>query len=136
MSELELDPALVEDPYPFQRHMGFKLVAWKEGYSRFELPWDDYLGNRYGILHGGIHGVLCDTVMGFAGCYTGDPERKQLAMTLSLNVNFIGQLQGKVIIAEGFRTGGGRKTFFAEAKVRDDLGNLLATGSGAFRMRG
>ena len=45
------------------------------------------------------------------------------------------QLQGKVIVAEGFRTGGGRKTFFAEAKVRDDLGNLLATGSGAFRMR-
>ena len=80
MKDVSLDPALVEDPYPFQEHLGFYLVDWREDYARFELPIREFLGNRYGILHGGVHALMCDTVMGFAGCYTGDPENRKLGM--------------------------------------------------------
>lgn len=130
-----MDPKLVEDPYALQRHIGFYITDWREGYARFELPMEDFLMNRYGILHGGVHSMMCDTAMGFAGCYTGDPEVKQLAMTLNLSVNFLGQMQGKMLIAEGFRTGGGKRTFFAEAKISDETGALAATGTGVFRFR-
>ncbi|MGI3166655.1 PaaI family thioesterase [Pseudooceanicola sp. 200-1SW] len=130
-----MDPKLVEDPYALQRHIGFYITDWREGYARFELPMEDFLMNRYGILHGGVHSMMCDTAMGFAGCYTGDPEVKQLAMTLNLSVNFLGQMQGKMLIAEGFRTGGGKRTFFAEAKISDETGVLAATGTGVFRVR-
>ncbi|WP_375687623.1 PaaI family thioesterase [Pseudooceanicola sp. LIPI14-2-Ac024] len=131
-----LDPALVEAPYPFQKHIGFYLVDWREDYARFDLPLADFLGNRYGILHGGVHALMCDTVMGFAGCYTGDPDNRKLGMTLSLNVNYMGQLKGQTLVAEGWRTGGGRKSFFGEAKISDELGNVAATGTGVFRYRG
>ena len=85
--------------------------------------------------HGGVHATLLDSAMGFAGCYTGDPDRQQNALTLSLTVNYVGQAQGSRLIAEGRRIGGGRKTYFAEGRLTDDLGNLVATASGTFRYR-
>ncbi len=135
MKDAHLDPALVEDPYPFQKHLGFYLTAWEEDYARFELPIREFLTNRYGILHGGVHAVMCDTVMGFAGCYTGDPDNRKLGMTLSLNVNYMGQLKGETLIAEGWRVGGGRTSFFGEAKISDELGTRAATATGVFRYR-
>ncbi|MGH1423714.1 MAG: PaaI family thioesterase [Pseudooceanicola sp.] len=135
MKDATIDPTLVEDPYPFQEHMGFYLTEWRKDYARFELPIKTFLTNRYGILHGGVHAVMCDTVMGFAGCYTGDPDNRKLGMTLSLNVNYVGQLKGQMIIAEGFRTGGGKSSFFGEAKITDELGTKAATATGVFRYR-
>ncbi|WP_370741283.1 PaaI family thioesterase [Thalassovita mangrovi] len=135
MRDSQIDPALAEAPYALQKHLGFEITGWEKDYARVELPMQDHLGNRYGIPHGGVHATLLDTAMGFAGCYTGVPGEKQLAMTLSLNVNYVGQLKGERLICEGVRTGGGRKTFFAEAKVTDELGTLIATGTGVFRYR-
>lgn len=132
----ELDPALAEPPYALQRHLGFKMVAWSEGYCRFELPVREFLMNRYGIPHGGIHATLLDTVMGYACSWTGDPEQQILVMTLSLNVSFLGQAKGDLLIAEGWKTGGGRKTLFTEGRISDDLGTLAATATGVFRRRG
>jgi uncharacterized protein (TIGR00369 family) len=131
----ELDPALVEPPYPLQEQLGFRITGWAEDWARFDLPLGGHLMNRYGIPHGGIYATLLDTVMGFAGSYTGDPETKRLAMTLSLTVNFLSRPDGDRLIGEGRRIGGGRSTFFAEGSVRDPGGALVATGSGTFRYR-
>ncbi|WP_136636361.1 PaaI family thioesterase [Pseudooceanicola onchidii] len=136
MNDIPLDPLLVEDPYPFQKRIGFFLTDWGPDHARFDLPMEDFLMNRYGIPHGGVHALMADTVMGYAGCFTGDPEDRQLAMTLNLNVNYVGPLKGKTIIAEGRKTGGGRKTYFAEAEIRDELGNVAARATGVFRYRG
>lgn len=136
MKDHKIDPALVEDPYPLQRHLGFYVTEWREGFARFELPMEDFLMNRYGIPHGGVHAVMSDTVMGYCGCYTGDPEHRELAMTLNLSVNYVGPLKGRTIIAEGQVTGGGAKTFFAEAVVKDEEGNVAARATGVFRRRG
>ena len=38
MNDVTIDPLLVEDPYPFQRHLGFYITDWREDYARFELP--------------------------------------------------------------------------------------------------
>ena len=132
---MDLDPNLVEDIYPLQKHLGFRIVAWRPDYCRFELPLAPFLMNRYGIPHGGMHATLLDTVMGFAGCYTGDRANPKLGMTLSLTVNFLAQAKGGLLIGEGHRTGGGRKTFFAEGTVTDELGTKVASGSGVFRYR-
>ena len=135
MKDTTLDPNLVEDPYPFQRHLGFYMVDWSQDYARFELPVKEFLTNRYGILHGGVYALMCDSVMGFAGCYTGDPENRKLGMTLSLTTNYVGQLKGDMLIAEGWKIGGGRKSYFCEARITDELGTLAATASGTFRYR-
>ncbi|MCR8724087.1 PaaI family thioesterase [Frigidibacter sp. ROC022] len=135
MTETPRDPILGEEIYPLQRHLGFRMLDWRPDFCRFELPLQPFLMNRYGIPHGGIHATLLDTAMGFAGCYTGDPDRPQLAMTLSLTVNFLGQAKGERLIAEARRTGGGARTFFAEGMVTDDAGAPVASGTGVFRYR-
>lgn len=131
-----MDPNVKEAPYPFMAHLGFEMTDWSDGYCRLEQPIVPHIGNRYLIPHGGVHATLLDTAMGFAICYTGDPEDVQLAMTLSLNVQYLSVAKGTRLITEGRQTGGGRSTRFAEGEVRDDEGNLVATATAVFRLRG
>jgi len=131
-----MEDALRETPYPFQAHLGFHIVDWGPGHCRVEQPMVAHIGNRYGIPHGGVHATLLDTAMGFAVCFTGDPDERQLVMTLSLNVNYLGVARGKRLIATGRQTGGGKSTAFAEGDIKDENGNLIATATGVFRYRG
>lgn len=130
----DLPPA--EEDYPFQRLLGYEVTAWSENFARVELPLADRLMNRQGLPHGGVHATLMDTAMGYAGCYTGNPDRRKLALTLSLTVNYLGQATGDRMIAEARVTGGGRRTYFAEASLVDGTGAMIATASGVFRYRG
>ena len=131
----ELDPRFHEPPYNFAAHLGMRMVDWKEDYARFEIDLEDVHANRHGNPHGGVHASLLDTVMGYAGCWTGDPDVQQMALTLSLNVQYLSRPLGKTFIGEGWRTGGGKSTFFAEATVKDETGELIAKGTGVFRYR-
>jgi uncharacterized protein (TIGR00369 family) len=135
MTQTKFDPALAEGPYPLMAHLGSSMVDWQEDFSRFELPLEPFLMNRYGIPHGGVYAMLLDTVMGYSGCYTGSAEHKRMAMTLSLNVNYLSRPKGTILIGDGRRTGGGRKTFFAEGTVTDETGEKIATATGVFRYR-
>ncbi|MDQ2068101.1 PaaI family thioesterase [Xinfangfangia sp. CPCC 101601] len=130
-----LAAGLIEPDYPLQAHLGYRMLDWTDGFSRFELPLQPYLSNRYGIPHGGIYGVMLDTVMGFSGSFTGDPLVKKTAMTLSMTVQFLSRPKGSTLFAEGRRIGGGASTFFAEGRIEDDTGTLIATSSGTFRIR-
>ena len=131
----DLDPQLIEPSYPLQRHLGMELTAWSEGRARVEAPLSEPMMNRQGLPHGGIHATLVDSAMGYAGCYTGDPDQRQMALTLSLTVNYVGQPRGGLLIADAWTTGGGRKTYFAEARLTDETGALIATATGVFRYR-
>lgn len=128
-------PDILEEPYQFQRLLGFRMVAWTAEKAVIHLPLRDELANRYGIPHGGVHAAMLDTVMGYSGCYTGDPDRIRRAMTLTLTVNYLSRPKGALLIAEGRRVGGGKRSFFAEGSIADETGEKIATASGAFRYR-
>lgn len=128
-------PDLTEPTSGFQAHIGYGLSDWHTDHATVEAPIAPFMSNRQGIPHGGVHATLLDTAMGFAGCYTGDPDNRLLALTLSLTVNYLGQAQGTRLIASARRTGGGRRTYFAEATLTDDTGALIATATGVFRYR-
>jgi len=131
----DLDPTLREETYPLQAHLGFELTGWRDGWARVELPVAGHLGNRQGIVHGGVHATLLDTAIGYCGCYTGDRDRRAMALTLSLTVNYISQVNGLRLVAEASKTGGGRSTFFASGTLRDETGAVIATATGVFRFR-
>ncbi len=130
-----IDPDLVEPPYPLQSLLGMSLTSWSEGFAVVEVPLAKKLRNRQGLPHGGVHATLLDSAMGYAGCYTGDANVQQMALTLSLTVNYVGIAQGARLIATARMSGGGRKTYFCEAELRDDLGTLVATATGVFKLR-
>lgn len=131
----DLDPAFKETPYAYQAHLGMDMTGWKDSWARFETPLAAHLMNRHDNVHGGAYASILDTVMGYAGCWTGDPELRQMCLTLSLNVQFISRPKGTRLIGEGFKTGGGRGTFFAEGQITDDTGELVAKGTGVFKYR-
>jgi uncharacterized protein (TIGR00369 family) len=135
MKTPNLDPSIVEPPYEFQKLLGFEMVEWTAEHVVFHLPLKVALQNRYGIPHGGVYAALLDTVMGYAGCYTGRVDKPKMAMTLNLNVNFLSRPKGKLLIATARKTGGGKRTFFAEGSICDEVGELVSTGTGAFRYR-
>ncbi|PLS20396.1 PaaI family thioesterase [Neptunicoccus cionae] len=126
---------LFEEPYEYQKLLGYSVTAWAEGEATIEMPLETKHGNRYGLPHGGVHASLLDTAMGFAGSYTGDPDAPQLVMTLSMTVQYLSRPKGKLLIAKGWRTGGGRKTYFADAELSDETGELIAKATGTFRYR-
>ena len=130
-----MDDRFLEPPYPFATHLGMAMTDWSDGYARCEMPLEPFTQNRHGNPHGGIHATLLDTAMGFAGCWTGDPARRQMCLTLSLNVQYLSRPKGQLFIAEARKTGGGRSTFFAEATLCDETGELVAKGTGTFRYR-
>lgn len=130
-----MDSRFFEPPYAFSETLGMRMVDWSQDYARFELPIAPHLMNRHGNPHGGVHAALLDTVMGYAGCWTGDPEHRQMALTLALNVQYLSRPRGGLFIAEGFKTGGGKSTFFAEADMRDETGETIAKATGTFRYR-
>ncbi|MGM0584211.1 MAG: PaaI family thioesterase [Pseudomonadota bacterium] len=130
------DPLAAEPPYPYQELLGFEITEWADNHARVELDLRRDHFNRHGLPHGGVHAALLDTCFGYASCWCPHPGRVRRAMTLSLTVNYVGQAQGRKLIAEGRVTGGGRKSFFAEGELRDDRGNLVATASASMRWRG
>lgn len=130
------DSDLIEEPYEFQKLMGFQITQWAADLCVLEQPMHPGLGNRYGIPHGGVYATLLDTVMGFCGCYTGAKTEVKHAMTLSLNVNYLSRPKGQIMTATGRKTGGGARTFFAESDLTDETGELIATATGVFRYRG
>ena len=135
MTTPDIDPRLVEDSYPLQQHLGFSVTAWKPDFARVEVPLNETLMNRQGLPHGGVHATLLDTAMGFSGVYTGDPKRRLYALTLSMTANFIAPARGELLIAEAEVAGGGRQTFFAEGRVFDSEGRVIAQSTGTFQRR-
>jgi len=132
----DVDGASWENPYAFARLIGLRLTSWTRDRAVICLPIRAEIGNRHGIPHGGVHAAMLDTCMGYAGCYTGTPDERLYCLTLNLSVNYVGRAQSGVLTAEGHRTGGGRKTFFAEGHLRDDAGALVASATGVFRYVG
>lgn len=121
--------------YPFQALLGFRKTLFEKGHARFELDLrDDHL-NLVGIPHGGVYSSMLDSALGASGCF-GEGAETLPAVTLNLNTSFMGQPKGTKLIAEGRTVGGGRRIYFAEGEVRDDLGNVLARAIGTFRLLG
>ncbi len=129
------DMQITEAPSGYLSHLGLEMTGWRADFARFELEIGPQHQNRHDNPHGGVHASMLDTAMGYAGCWTGDPEDRLMALTLSLNVQYLSRPRGTRLIAEGVRTGGGKSTFFAEATITDETGELIAKGTGVFRYR-
>lgn len=119
----------------FQKHIGYELVEWSEGFAKLLLPIGPHLLNREGIPHGGALATILDTAMGFAGSYTGDADRPHIVMTLNLSVNYLAKAQGELLTTIATVTGGGHKTFFATAHTSDSSGATIATATGVFKRK-
>lgn len=120
---------------PFLERMGFELTKWEEGIAEFEMPIQPWHMNRQAALQGGVVSTLIDAACGFAGLYAPPGSSELEAVTITLNVNYVASVSSGTLIVKGNKIGGGRKIFFAEAKVFTTEGLLIASGQASFKYR-
>jgi uncharacterized protein (TIGR00369 family) len=91
--------------------------------------------NRSDIPHGGFISALLDATTALSGAYSDDPTEYRKALTLSLNINFLGQAQSNTLYAIGKVTASGRNIYYGAGDVYDSFDNHIASGQGVFRYR-
>jgi uncharacterized protein (TIGR00369 family) len=114
----------------FSRHIGAKVEEVEPGRSVISIDVEGVHLNGAGTLHGGVYASLIDNAMGLSvlalvGVRTA---------TIQMNVHFLGAVSGGRITCESEVVHRTRRTATAEAKVYDAEGNLVALGTGAFRV--
>jgi len=114
--------------------LGFKLIDWKSGYVRLEMPVRGEHRNTVGYLHGGIISSLLDIAGAVAGSY-GD-AKESVSITVNLNVNFMAPHQADRVVAEGELVRTTTSLFFAQARLLDPENNrLCATATGTYKKK-
>ncbi len=114
----------------FSKHIGAKVTEVAPGRSVVSIDVQDIHLNGAGTLHGGVYASLIDNAMGLSvlalvGVRTA---------TIEMNVHFLGAVSMGRITCESEVLHRTRRTATAEAKVRDKEGNLVALGTGTFRV--
>jgi len=132
----ERPPSILDNPTIYNgtylEFLGFKLITWKDGYTKLEMPVRSEHRNTVGFLHGGVISSLLDIAGAIAGSFGVAEEF--VSITVNLNCNFMAPHKAQSVIAEGelVRTTG--TLFFAQAKVWDPESNrLCATATGTYK---
>jgi uncharacterized protein (TIGR00369 family) len=120
---------------PFNNHLGFVIEEWREKHIKISAELKPEHLNRSGIPHGGFISALLDAATALSGAHSDDPIYYRKALTLSLNISYVGQAQSNEIYAIGKVTASGRNIYYGSAEVFDSLHNLIASGQGVFRYR-
>ena len=109
------------------RTLDFALVEVEEGRAVFEGNPDGRVYNPIGSVHGGYAATLLDSACGVAVHSKLAPG--QAYTTLELKVSYLRGMTVDTgpVRAEGVVLNMGRRVAFAEAKLTDAAGKLLAT---------
>jgi uncharacterized protein (TIGR00369 family) len=126
------NPTLYEGTY--LEFLGFRLIDWKDGFSRLEMPVRGEHRNTVGYLHGGVITSLLDIAGAVAGSYGNAQDF--VSITVNLNVNFMAPHQADTVVAEGELVRATSSLFFAQARLFDPERNMLcATATGTYKKK-
>ena len=128
--QLERLARYFDEEVTFSKHIGAKVEEVEPGRSVIYIDVEEVHLNGAGTLHGGVYASLIDNAMGLSvlalvGVRTA---------TIQMNVHFLGAVNGGRITCESEVVHRTRRTATAEAKVHDADGDLVAMGTGAFRV--
>lgn len=114
---------------PIGKTLDFALVEVDDGRAVFEGNPDGRTYNPLGGVHGGYAATLLDSACGIAVHSKMAPGQRYT--TLELKISYLRGMTADtgVVRAEGVVTAIGRRVAFAEAKLTDARGRLLATAS-------
>jgi uncharacterized protein (TIGR00369 family) len=128
--QLERLARYFDEEVTFSKHIGAKVEEVEPGRSVISIDVDDVHLNGAGTLHGGVYASLIDNAMGLSvaalvGLRTA---------TIGLDVHFLGAVREGRITCSAEVVHRTRRIATVEARVRDGDGNLVAMGTGTFRI--
>lgn len=115
---------------PFLNHVGFHIVQFEEGKVILEIPVETHLLNVNNTVHGGVYATMIDNILGM----TLRSIVKAPVSTMNLNMHFLDSCSEGKLVATAKVIKQGYKLLIAEAEITDGHGNLLAKGTGTFKV--
>ncbi len=114
---------------PFPRFCGIKALDVENGHTRLILPMSAQGTNHFGVFHGGALMTLLDIAMGSAArVHSG-----AWVVAVDMQTAFVAPGRSDVI-GEGFVIRAGHSLVFCDGEIRDTSGNLIAKGSGVYKI--
>ncbi len=127
--------AKVIETVPFMRHLGMEFVEGSEGYAKIALRYQDENSTMGKALHGGAIASLIDTTGAMAAWTTAEiATPKYFGSTVGVNVNYLSGAIGEDIFAEGRVLKRGKEIIYADVRVTNADGKLLAQGTVTYRI--
>ncbi len=119
-----------DEEVTFSKHIKVKVEEVEPGRAVLYIDAEGIHFNGNGTLHGGVYTSLIDNAMGLSvsslvGLRTA---------TTQMNVHFLGAVREGRITCRSEVLHRTRRTATAEGRVYDEEGNLVAIGTGAFRI--
>lgn len=115
---------------PYWGLLGIELKELEVGYAKTQLLIQPSLLNVNKGLHGGVYASILDSTMGVASRSLGFDR----AVTLQMNIQFLGAVEQGVIYAEAKVVHQTTSTVLVEGKLFDQYENLLAYSTATFKM--
>jgi uncharacterized protein (TIGR00369 family) len=123
----------LESDNPLLDFLGVRMLDWQPGLCSFGLEIEPRHLNRTRSLHGGVIATLLDAACGYSGLYEPDDKALRHAVTIMLNIGYIGKVDEGRIKVTGRVTGTGHRIYFASAELWHESGKLVATAQGTFK---
>lgn len=137
----------VEDAIPFNRTLGLEMTRFDADAVEVRLPMrDDLVGNfARGNLHGGVISATLDLVGGMVSVHaaiaagyldTVEAVRSAFASmgTIDIRIDYLRPAFGTEFIGNGHAFRVGRKVTVTRMELHNEDGDLLAVGTGAYRL--
>ena len=113
-------------------YLGYEMVSVSAEEVVVALDIKPHHLNLIGILHGGAHAAMIDSAMGMIAMLA-KPEAD--TVTVNLNLNYVAPIrQGRVLVT-AYIVHQSRKMITTQAFARKENGDLLAMGTGTFRVK-
>lgn len=105
-------------------HLGIQYVEIGDDFVKAKMPVDKRTHQPMGLLHGGAHVVLAETLGSMAANLCLD-STKEYALGLDINSNHLKAIKSGFVIGTAKPIHIGGKTQVWEIKIHDGNGNLL-----------
>ena len=113
---------------PFCQKLGISVEELRPGYARAVKTVTQEDTNPLGVPHGGLYFTLADNACGFAIGASGNA-----AVTINSTFHFMrGAKVGDHLSAEAFEVKSGKTILIYEARISDQNGALLGSGTFTF----
>jgi len=120
---------------PFTRHLAMEFVEGGEGFARIRMRYQDENSTVGKALHGGAIASLIDTAGAMAAWTTAQiATPKYFGSTVGVNVNYLSGAIGEDVFAEGRVLKRGKEIIYADVRVTNEAGKLLAQGTVVYRI--
>ena len=111
---------------PYASTLGLELQEFADGIAVFEMNFRKDL-TQFGMIHGGVLASLVDISCTWAAVSLVFPKGN--TTTIDLQVEYLKPVKGGRLKAKGKCIKSGRNIFFCKAKVWNEEGELVCTGS-------